>query len=99
MSSNSNVGGKSEVKVVHINDDDDDDVEEVGAEFNDTIAQQLVEQFVKITNTDEALAQFYLQDREWKLDKSVNDYFDDLKKSMKEKKTRPVIDLNDDEST
>lgn len=31
------------------------------------VAQKLVEQFAEITNTDEALAQFYLQDRHWDL--------------------------------
>lgn len=42
--------------------------------------QKLVEEFVKITDTNEALAQFYLQDREWKLGRSVNDFFEDAAK-------------------
>ena len=37
--------------------------------------QKRVEQFVEITNTDEALAQFYLQDREWNLESSIQAYF------------------------
>ncbi|XP_042210742.1 tyrosyl-DNA phosphodiesterase 2-like [Homarus americanus] len=38
--------------------------------------QRLVEQFANITGTDEACAQFYLQDRKWNLEKSVNAFFE-----------------------
>ncbi|XP_050714814.1 tyrosyl-DNA phosphodiesterase 2-like [Eriocheir sinensis] len=43
--------------------------------------QKLVEQFAGLTNTDEALAQFYLQDREWDLERSVNAFFEDKAES------------------
>lgn len=35
------------------------------------------EEFALITGTDTACAQFYLQDREWNLERSVNDFFED----------------------
>ena len=37
--------------------------------------QKRVEQFAEITQTDEALAQFYLQDRDWHLQSSIEAYF------------------------
>lgn len=43
-------------------------------------AQSRCEQFAAITGTDTACAQFFLQDRKWELERSVNDYFD-MKKS------------------
>lgn len=39
--------------------------------------QKRVEQFAEVTNTDEALAQFYLQERQWNLDTALQDYFAD----------------------
>ncbi|XP_054707550.1 tyrosyl-DNA phosphodiesterase 2-like [Uloborus diversus] len=39
--------------------------------------QLLCEQFAEITGTDTACAQFYLQDRKWGLEQSVNDFFED----------------------
>lgn len=39
--------------------------------------QKRVEQFAEVTNTDEALAQFYLQERQWNLDAALQDYFAD----------------------
>jgi len=39
--------------------------------------QKRVEQFSEVTNTDEALAQFYLQDRQWNLEESIQAYFAD----------------------
>ncbi|KAJ9581006.1 hypothetical protein L9F63_023817 [Diploptera punctata] len=38
--------------------------------------QRLTEQFAEITGTDEACAQFYLQDRKWDLERSVNAFFE-----------------------
>lgn len=38
--------------------------------------QDRVERFAAITGTDEALAQFYLQDRNWNLEASVNAFFE-----------------------
>nr|CAD7392164.1 unnamed protein product [Timema cristinae] len=38
--------------------------------------QKLTEQFAEITGTDEACAQFYLQDRDWDLERSVNAFFE-----------------------
>ncbi|XP_076083575.1 tyrosyl-DNA phosphodiesterase 2-like [Mytilus galloprovincialis] len=35
------------------------------------------QKFAEITGTDSALAMFYLQDRDWELDKSVNAYFEE----------------------
>ncbi len=52
-----------------------------------------------MTQTDEALAQFYLQDRNWNLEISVNHYFDDIsKQSLKRKsdfQTNHNNDIND----
>ncbi|CAL1263402.1 unnamed protein product [Larinioides sclopetarius] len=39
--------------------------------------QRLCEKFAEITETDEACAQFYLQDRKWNLEQSVHDFFED----------------------
>ncbi|KAJ9588028.1 hypothetical protein L9F63_028160, partial [Diploptera punctata] len=38
--------------------------------------QRLTEQFAEITGTDEACASFYLQDRKWDLERSVNAFFE-----------------------
>ncbi|XP_076031726.1 tyrosyl-DNA phosphodiesterase 2-like [Oratosquilla oratoria] len=38
--------------------------------------QKLVEQFAEVTGTDEACGQFYLQDRNWNLERSVNAFFE-----------------------
>lgn len=35
------------------------------------------QQFAEITGTDSALAMFYLQDREWNLDRAVNAFFEE----------------------
>lgn len=43
------------------------------------VCQQLCEEFAAITQTDTACAQFYLQDRSWNLERSVNDFFEDRK--------------------
>ncbi|KAG0714100.1 Tyrosyl-DNA phosphodiesterase 2 [Chionoecetes opilio] len=51
--------------------------------------QKLVEQFAELTNTDEALAQFYLQDRDWNLERSVNAFFE-AKKEEDEMKALQV---------
>ncbi|XP_042901699.1 tyrosyl-DNA phosphodiesterase 2 [Parasteatoda tepidariorum] len=50
---------------------DNEDIPEV------EVCQHLCEQFAEITGTDTACAQFYLQDRKWNLDQSVNDFFED----------------------
>ncbi|XP_013790917.1 tyrosyl-DNA phosphodiesterase 2-like [Limulus polyphemus] len=39
--------------------------------------QKLCEEFARVTNTDTACAQFYLQDRDWNLQQSLNDFFED----------------------
>ncbi|GFT07532.1 tyrosyl-DNA phosphodiesterase 2 [Nephila pilipes] len=51
--------------------DNSEDIPEVSE------CQRLCECFAEITGTDEACAQFYLQDRKWDLDRSVNDFFED----------------------
>ena len=35
------------------------------------------EQFVELTQTDEMMAQFYLQDRDWSVERSVQAFFDE----------------------
>lgn len=45
-----------------MSDVSDEDVPEV------EVCQKLVEEFAQITGTDEACAQFYLQDRKWDLE-------------------------------
>lgn len=49
---------------------DDEDIPDV------KICQERVEKFAEITGTDEACAQFYLQDRKWDLERSVNAFFE-----------------------
>nr|XP_027207911.1 tyrosyl-DNA phosphodiesterase 2-like [Penaeus vannamei] len=51
-------------------EDEDEDIPDVAT------CQSLVEQFAEITGTDEACAQFYLQDRKWDLERSVNAFFE-----------------------
>lgn len=34
--------------------------------------------FAEVTDTNEALAQFYLQDRNWNLERSIQEYYEDL---------------------
>lgn len=51
--------------------DSDTDIPEV------SVCKRLCEDFAEITGTDTACAQFYLQDRKWDLDRSVNDFFED----------------------
>lgn len=57
----------SDSDAVYVSDEDIPDVE---------TCQQRVEQFAQITGTDEACAQFYLQDRKWDLERSVNAFFE-----------------------
>ncbi|XP_063588200.1 tyrosyl-DNA phosphodiesterase 2-like [Penaeus indicus] len=51
-------------------EEEDEDIPDVAT------CQSLVEQFAEITGTDEACAQFYLQDRKWDLERSVNAFFE-----------------------
>ncbi|XP_042866505.1 tyrosyl-DNA phosphodiesterase 2-like isoform X2 [Penaeus japonicus] len=51
-------------------EEEDEDIPDVAT------CQSLVEQFAEITGTDEACAQFYLQDRKWNLERSVNAFFE-----------------------
>lgn len=52
---------------------DDDDVISSDGESR----KKLVEEFVKVTGTSEAMAQDYLEDGKWKFYSSVNDFFQD----------------------
>ncbi|CAL4062743.1 unnamed protein product, partial [Meganyctiphanes norvegica] len=56
--------------ILSVSEEDDDDIPDVAT------CQVLVEEFASVTGTDEALAQFYLQDRKWDLERSVNAYFE-----------------------
>ena len=47
--------------------------------------QARVEQFAQITETDEALAQFYLQDRDWNVEASIAAFFEERIPPDKEK--------------
>lgn len=62
--------------------------------------QQRVEQFVALTGTNEALAQFYLQDHDWLVEPSVNVYFEDLAKEQGKddggKKRKRATDVEED---
>jgi hypothetical protein len=49
-----------------------------------------------LTQTDEALAQFYLQDRNWNLEISVNNYFDDIAKENLKRKSHFQKNSNND---
>lgn len=61
-------------------------------EVNDANCQKRMDEFVAVTGTNEALAMFFLQDRDWNLDRSVNDYFNQLasEEGALEVKPRPV---------
>jgi len=59
--------------------------------------QKRVEQFVELTCTDEMLAQFYLQDRDWNVERSVQAYFDE--KTAKTEASSQNSDDDDDESS
>ncbi len=60
----------------------------------------LNKKFVKfgqnLTQTDEALAQFYLQDRNWNLEISVNNYFEDISKQSLKRKSQIQTNHNND---
>ena len=43
--------------------------------------QARIDQFVQITETDDAMAQFYLQDRNWDVESSVTAFFESKTKS------------------
>ncbi|KAF2353020.1 Endonuclease/exonuclease/phosphatase [Trinorchestia longiramus] len=45
--------------------------------------QALTEEFALVTGTDTALAQFFLQDRQWDLEKSVNAFYESKKGGVK----------------
>lgn len=53
---------------------DDSDIPDV------KICQSLCEQFAVLTGTDTACAQFFLQDRKWDLNRSVDAYFEAQKR-------------------
>ncbi|XP_065318305.1 tyrosyl-DNA phosphodiesterase 2-like isoform X3 [Gordionus sp. m RMFG-2023] len=59
------------------------------------ICEELCQNFAKITKTDTALAQFYLQDRKWDLYLSLNDYFLDNDIEI-ERKNVPIIEVKKD---
>ncbi|XP_045610571.1 tyrosyl-DNA phosphodiesterase 2 [Procambarus clarkii] len=59
-----------EEDVISLDDEEETNIPDVAT------CQALVEQFASITNTDEACAQFYLQDRDWNLERSVNAFFE-----------------------
>jgi len=60
-------------------------------------AQKLVHEFEGITNTDEALAQFYLQDHDWDLSRALNTYFASIIKNDDEGDTEDVVVQDDDD--
>ncbi|XP_069936326.1 tyrosyl-DNA phosphodiesterase 2 [Cherax quadricarinatus] len=61
---------EGELDVVSLENEEDEDIPDVAT------CQRLVEQFAEITGTDEACAQFYLQDRKWDLQWSVNAFLE-----------------------
>lgn len=58
-----------------MSDSESDDIPDVET------CQKLTERFAEITGTDEACAQFYLQDRNWDLQRSVSAFFDSTQNS------------------
>ena len=73
----------------------------VGEQFetNDEICQKLIDEFVLKTDTDDILAQFYLQDRNWNLSLSLNDYFEHNSRpeTKANKRSSDVIVVSSDE--
>jgi len=68
-----------------LSDSDYDDIPDVN------ICQERCEQFAALTGTDTACAQFFLQDRKWDLNISVNAYFDSQKEDQAD------VEIIDDE--
>lgn len=63
-------------KPIFINPIQNSEMSDAETDFPDAAtAQKLIHEFEGITNTDEALAQFYLQDHDWDLSRSLNTYF------------------------
>uniref|UniRef100_T1IYM3 Tyrosyl-DNA phosphodiesterase 2 n=1 Tax=Strigamia maritima TaxID=126957 RepID=T1IYM3_STRMM len=52
----------------------DDDIDESLLPDRET-CDKLCQEFARVTNTDSACAQFFLQDRQWDLQRSINAYF------------------------
>jgi len=53
-------------------------------------AQKLVKEFEHVTNTDEIIAQMYLQDNGWKLSSALNSFFEQKCESINEAKAKEI---------
>lgn len=53
--------------------------------------QKLTENFAEITNTNEALAQTFLQDYEWDLQKSISAFYEALAKEEEHNKLKKIV--------
>lgn len=70
------------------NDSNDSIPSNLSFEFTGENCQKRVDEFVAITETNDALAQMYLQDRKWNVARSVDDYFNELIANEEKKKKR-----------
>jgi len=80
--------GEEEVAPGNMSEDDESNLPDA------VTAQKLVHEFEGITNTDEALAQFYLQDHDWDLSRALNAYFVTICKDEEE-----IVATNNEEDT
>lgn len=67
-------------------------------EFTEENCNKRIEEFVQVTSTNSALAQFFLQDRKWNVVRSVNDYYKQLRKKAKNN-TRLLVLARKDSSS
>lgn len=79
------------------NDSDDSTPSNLSFEFTGENCQKRVDEFVAITETNDALAQMFLQDRKWNVSRSINDYFQELIDND-EKKKKKLEEENDSET-
>ena len=55
--------------------------------------QARIDQFVQITETDDAMAQFYLQDRNWDVESSVTAFFESNQTKLDERRLLQVSNI------
>lgn len=82
----------SSVQSVHSNDS------QLSFEFTNENCQKRVDEFVEVTQTDDALAQYFLQDRKWSVARSINDYFREMRKKEAKKRDFVVFAKKDSSS-
>lgn len=72
--------------------------DEDGDDLKDEDCQKLIDEFVSITDTNDAIGQMFLQQRQWKLPLAVNDYFEQIAADPGPKSAPPgkLVELSSD---